>query len=314
MRRTLSFLLVVLLAFPATALADARDDARRSFKLGMALIAGGDHLEGVGHLEPAYELVPHPSVLYNIGLAYADANAYDKAIAAFEEYLAWNSGDGAAVQRLIVLLRQQQRDSQAPATGTTAPTDAPPGDTPPSDGAAIASTPEVEALIARLESLADKLSGEETIDTTPTAEVIDESALEQRQVGDIYEEVVVSASRQATSPADAPAATTIITAEQIRLSGATSIQEVLRGVPGMSILTMSASDANLAMRGFNQRVSNKLLVLIDGRSTYLDFLGGTLYANLSIQLQDIARIEVLRGPNSTLYGANCMIRTTCWWT
>lgn len=305
MKRCLCLLLALLLGLPATAMADARDDARRSFKLGMSLIAGGQQAEGVRHLETAYELLPHPSVLYNIGLAYADAGDFDAAISAFEEYLDWGTPDTAAVETLIILLKQQKRDAAAPATveaggepeaGPSEPTE--PG------AAQIASTPEVEALIARLESLANKLSGDAPIDTAPTAEVIDEGALEQRQVGDIYEEVVVSASRQATSPADAPAATTIITAEQIRLSGATSIQELLRAVPGMSILTMGASDANLAMRGFNQRVSNKLLVLIDGRSTYLDFLGGTLYNNLSIQLQDIERIEVLRGPNSTLYGAN----------
>ncbi len=307
MNRIVSLLLVALLAFPATALADARDDARRAFKLGMALVAGGQHAEGVKHLETAYRLLPHPSVLYNIGLAYADAGNYDKAVEAFEAYLDWGTEDTAAVQRLILLLRQQQRDASASAVeAPDAVEPVEPGEPsePSTAPVAVASTPELEALIARLEALADQLSGKEAIDSAPTEEVIDSDALEQRQVGDIYEEVVVSASRQATSPADAPAATTIITAEQIRLSGATSIVEVLRGVPGMSILTMSSSDANLAMRGFNQRVSNKLLVLVDGRSTYLDFLGGTLYRNLSIDLQDIERIEVLRGPNSTLYGAN----------
>ena len=309
MKRTTSLLLIVLLAWPVAALADARDDARRSFKLGMALVAGGQHIEGVAHLETAYDLLPHPSVLYNIGLAYADAGNFDAAIAAFEEYLDWGTEDTAAVQQVIVLLKRQKKDSTAPRRVPVEDTDpSDPGDPgdpgDPVEGTAVTSTPELEALIARLEALAERMSGEPVVDAAPTEEVIDSEALEQRQVGDIYEEVVVSASRQATSPADAPAATTIITAEQIRLSGATSLVEVLRGVPGMSILTMSSSHANLAMRGFNQRLSNKLLVLVDGRSTYLDFLGGTLYRNLSIDLQDIERIEVLRGPNSTLYGAN----------
>ena len=72
----------------------------------------------------------------------------------------------------------------------------------------------------------------------------------------------------------------------------------------MSILTMGSANANLAVRGFNQRISNKVLVLVDGRSAYFDFLGGTFFRTLSIDLADIERIEVIRGPGSTLYGAN----------
>ena len=124
----------------------------------------------------------------------------------------------------------------------------------------------------------------------PTDEISDAEALEAKSA-DIYEDVVVSASRQATSPSDAPAATTIITADQIRLSGATSIPELLRSVPGMSHLTMTSGNTNLAIRGFNQRISNKVLVLIDGRSVYLDFLGATLFRTLAYDLQDVERIE-----------------------
>ena len=293
--------LLIVLGLPASAFADARDDARRYFKQGMALVAEGQHVEGAKRLERAYDILPHPSVLYNIGLAYADAGDYDAAIAAFDEYLGWNTGDTAAVERLIVVLRAQRNEATAPNT-------APPPPAEPSDATtapvAVTSTPELEALIARLEALAGRMDGTESADTEPTEDVIDAEALEQRDVGDIYEEVVVSASRQATSPVDAPSATTIISADEIRLSGATSIPELLRRVPGMSVLTMSSSNTNLAMRGFNQRISNKLLVLIDGRSTYLDFLGGTLFNTFPIDLADIERIEIIRGPGSTLYGAN----------
>jgi len=72
----------------------------------------------------------------------------------------------------------------------------------------------------------------------------------------------------------------------------------------MSVLTSDAGGADVAIRGFNQRVSNKILVLVDGRSVYLDFVGSTFFRTLSIGLQDIERIEVIRGPGATLYGAS----------
>ena len=283
--------LVLVVAVPARA--DVRDDARRAFRTGMALISGGEHLEGIKFLEKAYEVLPHPSVLYNIALAYADAEQYDDALRYFQRYLDSGPEDGSAVERLMALLESQLEDDAAAAEGGEAEGDG---------GGQIASTPEVTALLERLEGLADRLEGGASIGTEPTEDAIDADALESR--GDIYEEVVVSASRKSSAPVDAPVATTIITSDEIRLSGATSIPDLLRRVPGMSVLTMGSGNANVAVRGFNQRISNKVLVLIDGRSAYLDFLGGTFFKTLSIDLQDIERIEVIRGPNSTLYGAN----------
>jgi outer membrane receptor for ferrienterochelin and colicin len=298
LRPLLVGVLLAALFAPGAARADVRDDARRAFKLGMALIAGGDHLEGIEFLEKAYELMPHASVLYNIGLAWADAGDYGQAIAVFERYLASDPGDGAAVERLMALLEDQIAEEAAPPPGSEPPPDRP----AVGDGGAVASTPELEALITRLEGLADRLEGKESIEVAPLEDAIEPTALESKE--GIFDEVVVSASRQSTTPVDAPAAITIISAEQIRLSGATNLPDLLRRVPGMSTLTMGAGNANLAVRGFNQRLSNKVLVLVDGRSVYLDFLGGTLFRSLSIDLQDIERVEVIRGPGSTLYGAN----------
>lgn len=121
--------------------------------------------------------------------------------------------------------------------------------------------------------------------------------------GAAYEEVVVTASRREQSPLDAPNAVTIITDEDIRLSGARTLPDLLRRVPGMDVMAMSYSDYNVAVRGFNRRVANKILVLIDGRTAYEDFLGGTLWQGMTIDLLDIARIEVVRGPGSAIYGA-----------
>ncbi len=285
---------LLLLVSPAHA--DVRDDARRAFKTGMQLISDGKHLEGIDYLEKAYSLLPHPSVLYNIGLAYADAGMYVEAMSAFEHYLDSDPADGAAVERLMSLLEMQAEETSGPVAAADPPPD-------PGPGTTVAAGPEVDALLDRLEALADRIEGKDAVPSAPTEEVIEGEALEAKS-GDIYEEVVVSASRNSSAPVDAPVATTIITAEEIRLSGATNIPDLLRRVPGMSILTMGAGNANLAMRGFNQRISNKLLVLIDGRSAYLDFLGGTFFRTLSIDIQDIERIEIIRGPNSTLYGAN----------
>ena len=307
--RSLLLLLLVLL-WPTASFADARDDARRAFKSGMELIAQGQHVEGAQLLKKAYDIVPHPSVLYNIGLAYADAGEFGESVAAFNAYLASGPADAAAVERLVVLLRSQANEGSGPALATgptlpgsdpsTTPTTAP--TTAPTTGAVVAG-PEVAALLQRLEDLAERLEG----GASPPGDLlgdVPEAELLEAKGGGFYEDVVVSASRLATSPSDAPAATTIISAEEIRLSGATNLPDVLRRVPGMSILTMGAANANLAVRGFNQRISNKLLVLIDGRSAYFDFLGGTFFRTMSIDLADIERIEIIRGPGSTLYGAN----------
>lgn len=292
---------IALLLLPALARADARDDARRLFKQGMALIAESHHMQGARLLEQAYELKPHPSVLYNIGLAYADAGALDEALSTFQRYLATGPDDTAAVERLITLLRRQKAEDEEP---VPPPSEEPAPSTTGEAPVQAVAAPGLAALLERLEALARKLEGGDDFDESPTAEIIDPSALESKSDQDIYAEEIVSAARGKVSPVDAPAALTVITADELRLSGITNLPDALRRVPGISVLTMGPGDTNLAMRGFNQRISNKMLTLVDGRSTYLDFLGGTFYKTLSIDIADIDRIEVIRGPGSTLYGAN----------
>src|SRR5437870_5004805 len=80
--------------------------------------------------------------------------------------------------------------------------------------------------------------------------------------------------------------------------------EILRRVPGIDVAEMNPSDTNVSIRGFNRRLANKVLVLVDGRSVYQDFLGGTFWPLVDVAIQDIDRIEVIRGPGSALYGAN----------
>ncbi len=114
----------------------------------------------------------------------------------------------------------------------------------------------------------------------------------------------MTASKQAQSPLYAPNSTSIITEQDIRLSGITKIPELLRRLAGVDVMDPTAAQPEVSIRGFNQRLSNKVLVLVDGRSVYVDLLGSTFWPALSIGVEDIDRIEVVRGPGSALYGAD----------
>jgi len=115
---------------------------------------------------------------------------------------------------------------------------------------------------------------------------------------------VISAARREQKLSEAPAAVTVITEEDIRHSGAITIPDILRMAPGMDVMQISASDLVINARGYNKEMSNKMLVLIDGRYVYWDFYGIILWDTFPIVLEDIKRIEIIRGPGSSLYGAN----------
>ncbi|OGS21897.1 MAG: hypothetical protein A3J83_04730 [Elusimicrobia bacterium RIFOXYA2_FULL_40_6] len=116
--------------------------------------------------------------------------------------------------------------------------------------------------------------------------------------------VVVTASKKEQPITEAPATIFVITAEDIRQSGANSIPDVLRMAPGVDVMTISARDQQVSIRGFNGPVTNKLLVLIDGRSVYWDGYGIVYWDLFPVGLQEIQRIEIVRSPGSVLYGAN----------
>ncbi len=118
------------------------------------------------------------------------------------------------------------------------------------------------------------------------------------------EEMVVTASRHEQKISEAPSAITVITAEDIHQSGATNIPDILRMVPGLDVMFISATDLNVSARGFNHRLSNKILVMVDGRPIYLKLLGNVFWESLSVSLEEIEKIEIIRGPGSALYGAN----------
>ncbi len=117
-------------------------------------------------------------------------------------------------------------------------------------------------------------------------------------------ETVITAGRTEQRIERAPATVTVISAEEIRASGAMNIPELLRFVPGLDVTTVNSAHFEVNARGLNQVLSNKLLVLIDGRSAYFDFFGGVIWPALQIVMDQIERIEVVRSPSSALYGAN----------
>jgi iron complex outermembrane receptor protein len=116
--------------------------------------------------------------------------------------------------------------------------------------------------------------------------------------------VIVSASRVEESLLDVAKPVSVITAEEIEASGATSIAELLETVPGLDVMRFSRTDVNMSARGFNADASTRLLVMIDGRSVYLDFFGVVQWEGLSVALTEIERIEVVLGPSSAAYGDN----------
>lgn len=117
---------------------------------------------------------------------------------------------------------------------------------------------------------------------------------------------VTSVSRKEQSLSQAAAAVFVISQEDIRRSGLTSIPEILRMVPGLHVARIDASKWAITARGFNGRYANKLLVLMDGRSVYTPLYSGVYWDVQDTVLEDIERIEVIRGPGATLWGANAV--------
>ncbi len=117
---------------------------------------------------------------------------------------------------------------------------------------------------------------------------------------------VTSAGRKSQNLADVPAAIYVIEQEDIHNSGVTSIPEALRMVPGLQVARISSSKWAITSRGFNGTFANKLLVQIDGRSVYTPSYTGVYWDVQNVILEDVERIEVIRGPGATLWGANAV--------
>lgn len=117
---------------------------------------------------------------------------------------------------------------------------------------------------------------------------------------------VFSVSRKAEDAFSAASAIYVITAENIRRSTATSVPELLRVVPGLQVARVDASRWAISARGINDVFANKLLVLVDGRTIYSPLFSGVYWDEHMLPLEDIQRIEVIRGPGAAAWGANAV--------
>lgn len=117
---------------------------------------------------------------------------------------------------------------------------------------------------------------------------------------------ITSVSKDPETVQQTPAAVYVITQEDIRRSGATTIPEALRLAPGVEVARIDADHWSVAIRGFAGQFSKNLLVLIDGRSVYSLLYSGVYWDAQNVMLQDVDRIEVIRGPGGTIWGANAV--------
>jgi len=120
----------------------------------------------------------------------------------------------------------------------------------------------------------------------------------------LNEIVVTSVSRQEERLSNAAASLFVISATDIRRSGARSLPEALRLAPNLEVARVDARNYAISARGFNGPFANKLLMLIDGRSVYSPFFSAVFWDAQSVVMEDIERIEVISGPGSTIWGVN----------
>ncbi len=124
---------------------------------------------------------------------------------------------------------------------------------------------------------------------------------------DLVHVEVTSINKRAERASEAAAAIFVITSEDIRRSGAKSIPEALRMAPGLIVAQLGSNSWAISARGFNSEHADKLLVLMDGRSVYTPMFAGTYWDSQDYVMEDIDRIEVIRGPGATIWGANAVL-------
>ena len=138
-------------------------------------------------------------------------------------------------------------------------------------------------------------------DNLPPARALKGLTLEQ-----LMDVEVTSVSRRPEKLSTTASAIQIITGEDIRRSGASSIPEALRLAPNLQVAQVNASQWAVSARGFNNTLANKLLVLIDGRTVYTPLYAGVFWEVQNVPLEAVDRIEVVSGPGGTLWGANAV--------
>jgi len=140
---------------------------------------------------------------------------------------------------------------------------------------------------------------------SPVAAAIDDTTAEEKK-SMTFNPQIFSLSKKKENAFDAASATYILSSEDIRRSGATSIPEALRLVPGVQVARMSGNNWAISIRGFDRQFSNKLLVMIDGRTVYTQLFSGVSWDIHDYVMEDIDKIEVIRGPGGTIWGSNAV--------
>src|SRR5580692_9866223 len=125
-------------------------------------------------------------------------------------------------------------------------------------------------------------------------------------IEDLMNVQVTSVSRTEEKLSHTASAVFVIGGEDIRNSGALNIPDLLRMVPGVNVAQITATTWAISIRGLDGRFSNKLLVLLDGRAVYTPTFGGVFWDVVNLPLEDIERIEVIRGPGGSVWGANAV--------
>jgi iron complex outermembrane receptor protein len=142
-------------------------------------------------------------------------------------------------------------------------------------------------------------------DTIPVPRLPESTIHEAKQdLAYLREEQIVISNAQLQPLSQSLSNVFVVTAEEIRQSGATDLPTILRRVPGLSVIQLSGFESAVSARGDNQTFTNKLLLMIDGRSVYEDTQGNINWLLLPISFSEIKRIEVLKGPAAAIYGFN----------
>ena len=317
---------LVFVAMPNTARADARTQARRAFRDGMALIAAKSYEAGIERLIDANEALPHPNVQFNIAQAYLALGRDAEAARWFRMYV--ESGeppaDADAIRALIAKL-EAPTEVEAPPPPAPEPTVVPPLSTQEDlrrlEALADAMRPLAEARADELDAITDRMRG--ALRSPPpapppppppppppvivAAPPIDE---ELRAVEDYQErEVVTTATRDVADPRDAPAVVWVITQREIRTRGYETVGEALRAVAGLHVIDDHVF-VDVGVRGLHsgpRGMSRIIKVLVDGHPVAFRPTSGTLLGPELIPIRAVDRIELVRGPGSALYGANAFL-------
>jgi iron complex outermembrane receptor protein len=139
-----------------------------------------------------------------------------------------------------------------------------------------------------------------------TGPAVDPAELKNLSIEELSQLDVTSVSRRSERLSQAAAAVTVITQEELRRSGATSLPEALRLAASLHVARSTQGSWAISARGFNSAAADKMLVQIDGRSIYTPLFAGVFWDVQDVLLEDVDRIEVIRGPGATLWGANAV--------